>query len=652
MIQEIERVKKWCLMIVGIQIAALFGLFLFLKQTVIIGILCVIVEVILGYFIFDRFEKTSRIQSSGVKSILGTSAAEAFLQGGIGMLLYDDDYMITWMSDLFMERHLDHQGERLLVWIPEADDVISGKNDHVFVRIDERLYEISRKKDAPLLYFKDITEIDHYQHQYEEGQIVLGLASFDNYEESTMYADDADVASINAAIRTPLNEYCSQYGMFSRRLSNNRYLFVLNEKIFQQLVQDKFSILGKIRKVSSKLDVTITLSMAFSHGSSDFLELDENVTKLMDLAKTRGGDQVATQKIGEDVAYFGGSTEAQEKRSRVRVRINGQAIRDLMMKSTNVIICGHKMADFDCFGSAICLSRLASSLNKPVCIIGKTGGVEEKLAMCLKQNEKQLKNEVSFVTESEALNQYSDNTLVIMTDHHSKAQSNGAKVLDIAKKVVIIDHHRRSTDMGVQPILIYIEAGASSTCELVTEMIPYISSKAEISPLDATIMLAGMTIDTRKWRVRTGSRTYDAASNLRKYGADPQVAYDYLKDSFEEFALKSQVMSLSQKYAEGIVIIPVKDRSLSRSFMSQVADSLLSIQGIEAAFVIASDPQSGTCISARSNGKINVQLIMEALKGGGHMSAAATQRKDVDVDGLEAELRSVLDTYMKEGESA
>jgi c-di-AMP phosphodiesterase-like protein len=323
------------------------------------------------------------------------------------------------------------------------------------------------------------------------------------------------------------------------------------------------------------------------------------------------------------------------------------ALRDLIQQSSNVIICGHKNADFDCIGSAICLSRICSSLHKQVCIIARTGGIEEKLEGAMKANEEILKKEVNFVTEGEAINQLQDNSLVIMTDHHNVRQSNGAKLLEQARKVVVIDHHRRSTDMGVKPVLIYIEAGASSTCELLTEMIPYMSQRTNLSDIDASFMLAGMIIDTQRWRVRTGSRTYDAASVLRKYGADPQTAYDWLRDTFDEFTVKSMAMATAERYPGGVIIAPIREKNMTRSLMSQVADSLLTIQSVQASFVIA---QSGsdTCISARSGGRINVQRIMETMGGGGHLSAAAVQRPKSSVDALKAELIAAVEKYLKE----
>ena len=649
--QKMSRIKQIVFVALAIQLAVIILLQLIFKINILPGILVLIVEALITVYLLDYFQSANEEESIGLEKYLGGSYAEAYLVGGVGMMNYDENYVITWQSELFKERGLDRIGSKLLTWLREASDIISGETEKVSVTIDQYVYEVSKRENAPTIFFKDITLLNKYRGKYNEEHVVLGLASFDNYEESTMYADDADIANINATIRTPLNEYFQKFGVFLRRLNNNRYLLVLNEKIYREIAADRFSILNIVRKASQKAEVSITLSMAFAKGSSNFAELDETVTKLMDLAQTRGGDQVAIQVVGEDVKYFGGSTEAAEKRSRVRVRVMAHALRDLIQHSSNVIICGHKNADFDCIGSAICLSKMASAFNKPVSIIAKTGGIEEKLDAAMKGNEKELAEDITFVTEGEAINQLKDDTLVIMTDHHNILQSNGAKLLEMAERIVVIDHHRRSTDMGVKPILIYIEAGASSTCEILTEMIPFVSSKVDISELEATFMLAGMTIDTRKWRERTGVRTYDAASALRKLGADPQVAYDYLKDTYDEFVLKSAIMNASERYPDGIVIAAVENEKITRSIMSQVADSLLSIQDVKAAFVIAQDKSTGiNSISARSNGEINVQAIMEAMHGGGHMTAAATQRKDATVKELKEELINIIEQQKKEAE--
>lgn len=649
MLQKINKIRKLLILLVFVEIAIVIGLsFIGFDLWYFLAILFVVVQIVMYIYLTDKIDKLKDEQTVGVREILGNTAKDAYLYGGVGMVAYDDNHVITWMSDLFYTKGISRVGKKVLVWIPEAESLINGDSDTANVQLDDCLYEVTKKEDEPVLFFKDITEKHNYQLAYQEERPVIGMASLDNYEESTQYEDEATVSSINVAVRTPLTDYCKEHGILVRRINNYRYLLILNEKIFSDLASDHFGILNTVRKAAIKQEVSITLSMAFAMGTDNYGTLDEMVVNLMDLAQTRGGDQVAVQRAGEEVKYFGGSTEAVEKRSRVRVRVMAHSLRELISRSSNVVIVGHKEQDFDCMGSALGVSYMAKALRKQVCIIEKTGGVESKLKAVLEANREELGEEVNFVTENEALNQLHDKTLVIMVDHHNIKQSNGAKVLEQAKNVAIIDHHRRSTEMGVKPIFLYIEAGASSACELITELLPYVSNHIEVSELDANIMLAGMTIDTGNFVVRTGARTYDAASALRKMGADPQKVNEYLKDSYSEFALKSAVMAMSKTYPHHVIITPVKGYTLSRSMISQCANSLLQIQNIDAVFVISNTENDETGISARSNGKVNVQVIMEALHGGGHMTAAAMQRTKCNIDDLENELVNALNNYFEE----
>ena len=637
--EKLSQIQRMAAIVIGFELIVTIALGTVFKMTIWPMILVIVVEVVLLVWCFDYLEKSALEETTTIERVLGKSAMDGYRLAKLGMIVYDENYVVIQMSDLFKDLGIDRIGYKLLSWIPEANDLLSGAADISYVSLDGRVYELTRQEEEPIIFFKDVTDLNQLKDQLKQEKIVIAIAHFDNYEESTLYADEGDIAFINASIRTPLNVYAQEHKMFLRRLSNNRYLMVLNEKIYEELVEDKFSILRTIRKAANAVDVSITLSMAFAKGTSNFLELDEMVTKLLDLAQTRGGDQVAIQTKGEEVQFFGGSSEATEKRSRVRVRVISHALRDLILNSSNVIVAGHKDADFDCIGSALAVAKMTMSLGKDTSIIAKTGGLEEKVSAALEQHLSEFEEEgIHFISENEALNELREETLVIMVDHHNVQQSNGSKVEEQAKKVVIIDHHRRSSEMGVKPILMYIEAAASSANELVSEMIPYVAPKADISPLDASFMMAGMIIDTRQWRVRTGSRTYDAASIIRSYGGDPQVAYGYLKETYEEFQLKNQVMSNAERYEGGIVIALVSQKRISRSMMSQIADQILSVQGSEAAFVIANDEQGLSCISARSNGNVNVQRIMEKLGGGGHLSAAAVQRNDLSIEDLKTQL--------------
>lgn len=645
--QQIDKLKWQIFSIIVLQFFILIVLYFFFDITVVVPLIITIIEGLIVYYIIYFCKKEIDNYSHGVENYLGSSYNDIFNFGQVGIVMYDENYVVTFMSELFKDSSIDRIGKKILSWLPEVDELISGKSESVKVMLDNRLYEVKRKDEETVLLFKDITKQDYFETCYKDEQLVVGLFNLDNYEESTQYEDEIEVSNINSILRTCINEYAKEHKIMLKRLNSFRYLAILNEKIYKELVEDRFSLLNKIRREAQKLDVPITLSMSFARGSSDIQQLDEISVQLMDLAQTRGGDQVVTKKVDEDVKYYGGSSEALEKRSRVRVRVMANTIKELIQKSSNVIICGHMVADFDCIGAAIGMARIVECYHKQVCVVAKTGGIEEKIKGALDVNEKALKDRVLFVSENEALNQLKDNTLVIMVDHHNLAQSNAKQILQKAKRIAIIDHHRRSADLEVKPMYVYIESAASSSCELITEFMPYISNRLDINEVEATIMLGGMTVDTNSFKRKTGSRTYDAASALRKLGANPILVDEYLKDTYEEMRIKNLIVANSSQFKKGIVISS-NDILITRSLMSQAADKLMTIQDMHAAFVIAKGEDDQVCISARSDGTINVQIIMEKMHGGGHLTGAALQRKNTTVEALREELCATIEDYLKE----
>jgi c-di-AMP phosphodiesterase-like protein len=528
--------------------------------------------------------------------------------------------------------------------------LFTGEEETITVEVDDYIYQVVRKEDGQTLFLKDVTVRNHLSTLYEKEQVVLGLIHLDNYEETIQYEEEQKIAFIDSKLRQPMVEWAKTKGIFVKRIKSDRYLLVLNEKIFNDLMNDKFSILNYIRTTAQEMDVAITLSMAFARGTSDFIQLEEMVNNLLELAQSRGGDQIAIKQFGEDVKYFGGSSEAQEKRSKVRVRVIAQTLRDLIQQASDVIVVGHKEMDFDCMGAAVCISRIVQSYGKTVRIVAKSGGIEAKLNNAMIRYKEVLSLNHRLVTESDALDNLSKDSLVIMVDHHVANQSNAQSVIERAKKVVVIDHHRRNADFNFTPVLVYLETAASSTSELATELIPYQTNLVEFESTEATLILTGILIDTNRFRNRTGSRTFEAASLLKKYGADTYEADDLLKDDFSDFEMKTRILQNCERM-NGFAISALYDGTVApRAILSQVADSMLSIKDVEAAFVIANiDPQT-VALSARSKGKINVHVIVERMSGGGHFSAAALQRENTTVAKLKEELDEALKKYMEEEE--
>lgn len=649
-----EKFKIKIITLLAVQVVVVVGLLLFRFTWAFVALLIFFVAdvAIIGVLLY-QYQTDLKQRVIDITRILGKEAKDALLLGGVGLITYDDDYVVSWANELFERHGMYIIGERITNLDPKINELITGESETITLEVNNRTYQVSRKENASLLFVKDVSEYKLLFERYNNEQVVIGYIHLDNYEESTQYEEEQTIGFIDTKLRQPVIEWAKTRGMFVRRIKSDRFLIVLNERIYNQVVSERFNILDYIRETAHQMDVSITLSMAFARGIADFLALDEMANSALELAQSRGGDQVAIKQYNKDITYFGGSSQAQEKRSKVRVRVMAHGLKELLIQSSQIIIVAHKEMDFDCMGSAIAISQIANSLSKPVYIVSKSGGVEEKLSKALTLHKKHLEERHTFISENEAVEYYTDDTLIIMVDHHKKEQSNAAAVLDIAKKVVVIDHHRRQKDFDFNPVLVYIESSASSVAELITELIPYFALPVDLSTVEATFMLTGIMVDTNRFRNRTGSRTFEAASMLKSYGADPIEADAMLKDEINEFELKTKILSNSVYLDHGVVVVPYdENKAISRTVMSQVADMLLNVKGVEASFVCAKIDSNTTAISARSKGTINVQVIMEQMNGGGHFSAAAVQKENSSVDEMVELLKQHIEDYFKQKEQA
>lgn len=583
--------------------------------------------------------------SKAIEESIDASVAETLKEGSIGIIVYNENYEITWMSPFFINKGIDKTNEKVLSWLPELQDLLQGNAERQVVTIEEGKYSVSKKDDSPYLMFKDITNEYNLKKKISEDAYVLGLINYDNYDEYR--EDDDDLAFINSNIKVPVIDYFKKFNVVYKTLRSAKMMLILNEKSYKGLVDDKFSILNTVRNESKKGDIDITLSIAFARGSENLDELDDEAQELLELAQTRGGDQVVSRKLGEDVEYFGGSTEAKEKRSRVKIRVIVNSLKDLINKSSNVIIVGHKDMDADCVGSALCMSNIVSSLNKDAYIVYKSGGVEPMISDVMSKYSELMSSKHKFISETDALNIVNDKTLFVMVDHHVASQSNGEELLKRNNNLVIIDHHRRKANLDVNPTMIYIEAGASSTCELMSEFLAYMPKKLDIKDEEANIMYLGLLIDTDRFRVRTGTRTFDAAKTLRDLGADPAKCDELAEEPYELFNKRAMIINGAKRYNNEIVIAAMNDNTYNRTVASQACDALIKVKEIEAAFVIVNSEKGEVVLSARSNGNINVQVIVEKMNGGGHMTAAGLQRKETTVSKVANELIGVLNSFYK-----
>lgn len=379
-------------------------------------------------------------------------------------------------------------------------------------------------------------------------------------------------------------------------------------------------------------------------------ELGSLAQSSLDLALGRGGDQVAIKQTNGKVKFYGGKTNPVEKRTRVRARVISHALKELITESDKVIIMGHKNPDMDSIGSAIGIQKVAQMNEREGYIVVNFHEIDTGVKRLMKeimQNEDLFSR---FISPEEALEIATDDTLLVIVDTHKPSLVIEEKLLKSIDNVVVIDHHRRGEDFVKNPLLVYMEPYASSTAELVTELLEYQPKRGKIEMLEATALLAGIIVDTKSFTLRTGSRTFDAASYLRGKGADTVLVQKFLKEDVDTYIRRAKLIEAVYFYRDGIAIVKGnEDEIYDQVVIAQAADTLLTMDGVLASFVIARRPENKVAISARSLGDVNVQVIMENLDGGGHLTNAATLLADVTVDEAEEQLISAIEEYFEGG---
>ncbi len=649
---KLEQLKFTAIVGILIQIA-LFTVYIFFfgvgeHTFIIMGLL--VFESAIIFYILSVYEKELKKQIVNIKDIVEAETYAAFLIGKLGLVIYDEEYKIIWMSDYFQLNGIAYKDQKVTSWIPSTVELFNGNVDVINAKYDNYVFNIVRNSESRLLYFRDITSEYNITEKYDAEAPVMGLIHLDNYQEYTQYEEESRVYYIDSIVKQNLLNWASDLGIFIRRLRNDRYLLMINYKTFESIRNSNFSIMNTIRKEAQNNDLVLSLSMGFALGSSNYLELEEISNDLLELAQSRGGDQVAVRNVGEDIKYYGGNSQSRERRSKARVRVISQTFRDLFNDSDRVIIVLHKNADFDCVGSALVMSKIIQAQGRDAYIVTGSGGIESKLKTSLEKHAKVLSRNHNFIDEDQALDLLTYESLVLLLDHHNDTVSNSPRLIAQANRIGIIDHHRRRADYNFQPLLAYIESAASSTGEIVTELLAYQERRIVLTPLEATLVYTGIVVDTNGFINRVGSRTFESASVLQGYGADARYANEMLDDTYEDVQLKNQIIAnIIRRNDDGIILAPVYDGTIiPRELISNAADELLAIQGTKAVFVISSIASDTIGISARSRGDFNVQKIMEKMGGGGHFNAAAVQIKELNFEEVIENLNEVIEAYLEE----
>ena len=494
-----------------------------------------------------------------------------------------------------------------------------------------------------LLYWLDQTETNAVKRKYNDEKTDCCIIMIDNYDDVMNATDDSVQPKLKSLIDQKINQFTKDTRGILKKPERDRYLFFFEHSFLDGLVKSKFDLLDWVREIDVGNKTPATVSIGIGTGGKNISENDQFARMALDMALGRGGDQ-AVIKDDAQFKFFGGKTQEHEKSTRVKSRVIAYALKQLILSKENVIIMGHKNPDTDSIGAAVGIARAAKNLGKNAQIVcGEHGEAVENIINAF---EKAGGYEGLFISPVHALSAVSDNTLLVVVDTHRPSLTEVPELLEKSKEIVLIDHHRRSTEFIENCSLVYHEPYASSACELVTELLQYMDERLPLTKLEAEAVYAGIFMDTKNFVFKTGVRTFDAASYLRKHGVDTVAVKKLFQYNMEQFYNKANIVECASVEFENIAVA-VYDRVVydTQIVAAQAADELLNIDGVEASFVIARNEET-VYVSARSWGGINVQLIAEKLGGGGHATLAGVQFKGTDTEEIYEKLHSAIEEYI------
>ncbi len=571
---------------------------------------------------------------------------EALLELPIGIILLNEKQIIEWANpyaaQIFEEESLI--GEELFELSEQfrsflKDDV----PDDLTMTVGDRSFRLAYKPEDRLIYLFDVTKKREIESLYYADRTVIGILLVDNYDELAQTMDDQTRSQLNSLVTSLINSWGTDNGIFVKRVSSDRFIAVFNESMLNDLEKTKFAILDDVREKTAKQSNGLTLSIGVGAGSPSLVELGELAQSSLDLVLGRGGDQVAIKRSDGKLKFFGGKTNPVEKRTRVRARVISHALRDLIQGSDQIFVMGHKMPDMDAIGAAIGVRKMARMNNVPGYVVVNFDELDASVNRLIDEIEQDPDLYDHFIHPDDVLAKMTDKSLVVIVDTHKPSMVIDERVIDKAEKLVVIDHHRRGEEFVQNTMLVYMEPYASSTAELVTELIEYQPKNEKLTMLESTAMLAGIVVDTKSFTLRTGSRTFEAASYLRTNGADTVLVQRLLKENIETYVERSRLIETVEIMDGGVAIAKGDNGEPYNSVLiAQTADILLTMQGVSASFVIAPRSDGKIGISARSLGELNVQRVMEQLGGGGHLTNAATQLTLDTVEEAEEQLKQVI----------
>ncbi len=612
--------------------------------------------VLFAYYQYSKLKRRRELEAfiQSATNTLGTtdSGRTPFPMALVRM----GDGALIWANDGFVElsgfRDKMHE-QKITDLMPEfkMDWLISGKREYpADVGVGGRRYRIfgsTIHADDPYgtmlaaLYFTDLTELYQIRDEYIRSRPVVSIILIDNYEELTKNLTESATSNLNAQLNEAITAWAEGYHGLLRRMERNRYLLIFEKRDLQDAMAGKFSILEQMHGVTNPSGVAASISFGLGVDGATFEESYEFAALAVEMSLSRGGDQ-AVIKDRLNFTFYGGRSKEVDHRSKVRSRVTANSLMELIAKSGDVYIMGHKNADLDAVGAALGVCCLCRKQGKKAWIVLDTeNNASEKL---IEEIQSVPEYEGVIISGQDALLRCDRNSILIVVDTNRPDQVECRPLLEAISKVSVIDHHRRAADY-ISPLVVnFHEPYASSASELVTELLQYAVEKSDVLPIESKGLLSGIFLDTKNFNVRSGERTFEAAAFLRRLGADTIEVKKLLQSDFANTVARYKIIQSAVPYRSEIALVAL-DHDVSRPMAARAADELLNITGFQASFVLYPDDEGRVVISARSIGEANVQVILEPLGGGGNAATAGAQIKDATVDEVLERLKKSIDNY-------
>lgn len=608
--------------------------------------------------ISEQLQDLTLTVDSAAKSSLINSPFSLVILETNGNIVWKSSKFVTEFADIDMDNYIDD----LIIDIKDEIEKSDNKKRKSVIRqiqIGKKTYTVQgefakskkyERKKSPeymmILYFIDETEKVKLKQENEDKKICVGIIMIDNYEEVTQRVDAEQKTQLMAKVESTIYDWVNETNGILVKADRDTYVYVFEQKNLEKIKEEKFAILDSIKNLVRKDKIQLTLSIAISNEGDTERDVYKSASAAMDVILGRGGDQAVIRQNGKYL-FFGGKVEEVEKRTKVKARIVAHALEELIKENDKIMIMGHTNPDIDAIGSALGIYRIAKTLEKEAKIVAN---VETPSIKDLYESIKDQYQEV-FISSETALAQVDSGTLIIVVDTHKKTYVESPELLTKTNKIVIIDHHRRSADFIDNSILTFQEVYASSAAELVTEIIQYTQNEVELSEVEAEALYAGIMMDTKNFTFKTGVRTFEAAAYLRRCGVDIIKVKKWFQSDLESYNTISEIVRKAEIVRDsiGISIYDVQEKETSL-ICAKAADELLTIGNITASFVLGLMEDGKVCISGRSIGDVNVQMILEKLGGGGHITLAGAQLENVTIDEAKQELISKINEYFEEKE--